>query len=328
MTNEITALINNRMNLIKIKDILIKTSGLELNKLSEPCYAPQVKKHFYELLKASHINEKDLKNAVKAYWKGTKQQSFYINNDVFSNLLILYMHIFLSVKPDKRGFEGALLFYVIRQYANVFHKYFPKYCDKNVFRYALDNMTKTHLFYTQGSIGGALYYLSQEIIKRTPKYNFKEVLAKYEDKELISKFMQACRHRINQSTKSFVTNAYYPAEEAGKKITQEVEYEEGNKEEQLRTPKIIETIVDSITIYKILDRKIYNLSIKTTKVKESTAKKLIHELMNPKYKDQLLLCYTLFVKELELQPKQICTNEFFKRFKKILSIKKTNKIIY
>jgi len=312
-------LINNRMSLTSIKRVLTITSINEINNISQPCYSPQLKKHYFELLRYANITDKQVSIAVKNYWKNTKAKTWNLENDNCTNLLILFMHLFLQ-KRDIQAFKSAMLYHMVRQYSNVFHHYLPQYCNENVFRYTLDNLTKTHIFYIKETIGSAVFYLSESVVKR-----YQKILTEYKDPMQVSLFIRESRHRLAQSFRSFA-NSYYKNDEAGKGIKQTDEYED--VEDKLRSSKLIDDLVNKITVYRIFDRKAFDVSRKFNKTDVTISKKLISALMDPKYKDDLKLCYELFIKNLPDEVSAICSTKFFKILKKLLSLKTSKTDIY
>ena len=72
-----------------------------------------------------------------------------------------------------------------------------QFCNEDVFKYALENLAKTHLFSREKTIPGSLYYLSTEMDKRYGRF------IKSGDVEGVTKFITECRTRISQSIKSF-----------------------------------------------------------------------------------------------------------------------------
>jgi len=312
-------LINDHINLREIKRLLGKVSANELSQISQPCYVPQLKKHFYQLLSLTNITEKELKIAVKNYWKGNEVG--ILETDIYTNLLIFYLYLFLQ-KRDTYGFDSTMRFHVVRQYSGVFYKFLPKYCDPDVFRYTLDNLTKTHIFYTKETIGSALLYFSNELKKRwTPS-----IRDYYKDPKGISKFIRESRGRINQSFRSFANSYHYNAEH-GLKISQSEEYND-QVEDKTGTSKFVDDMVKNITVYRIFNHSAYDLAYNATKADRKIGKLLIVKMMNPKYTDLLILIYNLFLKDIK-HTSTICNpKDLFKIIKKLLSIKKSNKQIY
>jgi len=312
-------LINSHMNLNMIKRIITVNAISELNNISTPCYIPSIKKHLYELLRYSNINEKDLKEAVKRFWKNTKAKSWDLENDVYTNLLILLMYVYLK-KRDIHTFKTIMLYFMIRQYANLMFHYFPKYCNESAFKYTLDNLTKTHIFYVKDTISSAVNYFSEQMVHR-----YRKDIEKYDDPDRISRFIRESRHRIAQSLRSFA-NAYYENEKKGLGISQ-VDDESEMFIDKLKSSTVIDTIVNNITLYRIFEKKIFYSACKATNVDAEKMKEIIVELMNPKYKNHLQLCYELFAKEIPNNASKICTSEFYTILKKMLSSKKTIRII-
>ena len=104
---------------------------------------------------------------------------------------------------------------MIRQCTNLLHRRL-KHCVDDVFKYALETLTKTHLFAREKSIPNSIYFLTQEMIRRYTK-GMKE-----NDLDQISLFIHESRTRISQSLKSFL-GAYFKVSEEGPRFKTEVE---------------------------------------------------------------------------------------------------------
>jgi len=131
------------------------------------------------------------------------------------------------------------------------HKTF-KYCNEDAFKYALEVLTKTHLFAREKTISNALYFMAQQMIQKWTRG------LRNGDLDSISAFMQESRHRVSQSMKSFA-QTYYKASEENRGIrSEELPDEDENsyqKQTGEKTNKIIDDVTKKITIYKYVDRK-------------------------------------------------------------------------
>lgn len=310
------------INQTRARQILVRASAENLSGLSEPCFKPELKKHYYELLRLSNLTEKDIREFTKERWKGRKEAKFLIQSEPIANFYIFLMYYFLK-KRDMIGFRSTMLFYVIRHYRALLEKYLPKYCDPETFKYALDIMTRTHLFVREKTIGNAMYHIANEMIRRYQKYILED------DLDMISKFMQECRHRVEQSVKSFAS-AYYRAAKEGEKIkTQPESSEEEGKIVQVikkESKPIIDT-VKRITIYKQIDKDAQEEARRITKVNHTLATKITGALADTNYTDNIKLILNLFVKDMK-DVKQLCGKDFYQYVKSLMSVKRTTTQIY
>lgn len=294
----------------------IKTTTIqELSNLSEPCYYPQFKKYKYELLKLVHLNEKDIKDFQKRFYKGTKWARFQLHNDDYSNLLIFIMHYFL-INNKKDEFSSTMLYYNIRQYSNLIHKSL-KFCNEEIFKYTLDNLSNVHLFKRERTIGNALYYLSNQYIK----YYYDSIKNKNVDK--IAKFIQESRHRISQSVKSFAT-IYYDAYEKHEayKGPGEIEGEEIDVPIK-RGTTLINNFINKIVTYRYLDKDALDNALKLSKVSyDSIIKDIIKELANNKYNENLNITLRILLNRMS-DLDTICSDRFNDEVRRLVALKRS-----
>jgi uncharacterized protein (UPF0147 family) len=312
----------------KIKDSQLKTLitrivSKNLSSLSEPCFYPELKKHYYELLKLTGLTEKDIKEFKKRRWAGKKEAKFATNMNAIANFYVFLLQYFLS-KKDKQTYTYLMILYVIRHYANLMHKHF-KYCNPDAFKYAMETLTKTHLFAREKTISNALYYMAQEMIRR-----WTTALSK-NDLDAIGLFMRESRHRVSQSTKSFA-QTYYKISEKGIGIkTQESpdEDDENNYQQQSgqQAVKLIDNITKNITVYRSVDRKAQEEARKISKINASIATQITTKLSNTKNSDLIRTIFRLYLKELK-DAKQICGKDYEKHIRSLMSIKRTRQEIY
>jgi len=313
-----------KVNKARMKSILVKAAASNISDLAKPCFKPSLKKHFYEFLKLSSLTEKDVKDHAKRKWKGRKESTFLIVKDHISNFYVFLMYYFLN-KNDRIMFQYFMIFYELRHYAGLFERHF-KYCQEDVFKYTLETLTKTHLFAREKTIGNAIYFLSNELIKRWEKK-----IKNHNDLKEISLFMQESRHRMAQSVRSFANTYYKVAEEGlGIKTEPEPSDDDENAFQQVskdRSTKLADEITRKIAIYKFVDRIAQEEARKITKINSSLATLIVNSLGDIKYTDQIRSIYLLFIKELT-EMKMLCGKDFVKFVRKLMSVKRTKTEIY
>lgn len=308
-------------DLPKLARIVRHISGSHLTSLSEPCFYPEHKVYYFEILNACNLTNDDIKNWLKGYWKGMPQAKWKLQNDPGIMLTIFLMYLFLKEK-DILSYDCTMIYFVIRFYSNAMHHFIP-YCNIDVFRYTLDHLTKTHLFVREGTISGALRHLAKEM---TNKYT---QVFKTDDKLRISKFIQECRGRVSQSCESF-RDMYYINAEEGKKYSTPWETPEG---EEVITPTVenVERIADEIarriTVYGEINVKNLGEAQKLTKISGAFASDIAKQVSIPEHKEDVKLIIELFLRELRTV-RQICGKEFFILVTSLLSVKRTTKQIY
>lgn len=314
-----TLIDQSTIDLNKLKKIVHKIAATELSSLTEPCYYPSLKKYYYELLHVCKLKEKDLTQYVRRFYKGKPAAKWKLHRDPISNFYIFLMYI-LAKNRQVLAYDSMMILYLIRNYTNLIHKQL-KFCNDDTFKYALENLAKTHLFAREKTIPGSLFYLSKEMTKRFGKP------IKSGDVDGITAFITECRTRISQSIKSFA-EIYYKANKDGSSMRNPNEDDESTQYQQLeKSSRVINDVVKSMTVYKIIDSKAINDARSITKIRASLATSISQGLTNIKYVDNIRLILELFVKELS-QVGQLCGDEFFNNVRILMSIKRTKTLVY
>jgi len=307
----------------QIKSLVSKIVAQNLSSLAEPCFYPKLKRYYYDFLRLCGLDDKDIKEFVKRRWKGRKEARFSIHTDRLSNFYVFLIEYFLR-KRDKITYQYFMIFYIIRQYANLMFKHF-KYCNDDTFKYTLEVLTKTHLFSREKTIANALYYMAKEMIRKWTRG------LRTGDLDAISSFMQESRHRVSQSIKSF-SATYYKASEEGYGIqSEELPGEDDeNAYQQVSGEKVnvlIDNIVKKIVIYRYVDRKSQEEARALVKINSSLATQIVSKLNNTKYSDNIRLILKLFTQDLKT-PKSLCGKEYYLFVRKLMSLKRTKMKIY
>jgi hypothetical protein len=306
----------------KLSKIVRHLAGTNLSYLSEPCFYPTHKNNYFELLNACTLTAEVVKSWVKGFWKGMPQADWDLQNDPSTMLNIFLMWLFLKEK-DQLSYESVMVYQSIRMYSNLMRK-MMKFCNPDVFKYTLDHLTKTHLFVREGTISGAIFHLSKEMMNRYTS------IINPPDKLRISKFIQELRGRLRQSIVSFA-ELYYENYDKGLKYTTPYETDEGREEVTAPALENIERISTEIsrriTIYGEIKRQNQEISQKLTKISGTFADDIVKQVSRPEYKDDVKLAVELFFRELT-NVRQICGKEFFKMVFSLLSIKRTIKQVY
>lgn len=312
-------------NLSKVKQYITRNAAKELSDLSEPCYYPKTKRIYFEILNALGINDKDFKNFVSRNYKGTKAEKWALWRDPLTNLMTYVMHLFLK-ENDVRAFSSAMVYYMIIQYSRLMHKQI-RYCDADAFKYTLDTLTRTHLFFREKTIPNSLYYLAT-VMQST----YKEDIKNWDIERLIL-FIGAARHRISQSVKSFAEN-YYRNKKAGVSIRTQIEPEDNDENinsYQIKVvqkgQRVIDDVTRKITSYRVIDRKALEDAKKYSRIKTSIATLIVNEVSTLKYYDDIKLVLQLYLKDLN-SVDMICGNKYDVYVKKLMAIKRTNAQLY
>jgi hypothetical protein len=303
-----------------LKHDLNRTVAYNLSSLAESCFYPELKKKFYDFLAYCKLTEQDMRDFTKRKWKGTiyLKYNLHIIVDPITNFNIFLMQYFLK-KKDLAAYKNIMLYHYIRNYTNMLHDWL-NFCHPDAFKYALEILTKNHLFIREGTIGNALYYLAMEGVKQ-----WTEVIEK-DDLDGIAKFVSGSRHRVAQSLKSFL-EAYYQSQKEGSgfKPTLEPTEDEENlyqKETTEKESRSIENVIKKIAVYKTIDIKAQEEARQLTKINTSFATIISNGVCDTKYIDSLRIILKLFVKNLETG-KQLCGKSFYDYVRTLMSVKRT-----
>lgn len=303
----------------KLTNFLKTITTRELSNLSEPCYYPQIRRYKTDLYKYTNLNKNDIKDFIKRFYKGTKWSRFQLHNDDYSNLLIFIMYYYLK-NNDKSNFLITIVFYNIRQYSNVLHKMI-KFCNEEIFKYALENISNNHLFKREKTIGNSLYFLSSQYSKQYSSS------IKNKDVDKIGKFVQESRHRINQSLKSFAT-IYYDTYEQNKAFKSPTEFDGEEIDIPIERGKVlIDKFINKMTVYKQYDKEALKDSVKDVNIKRDMSYDIIKELADTKYNEHLTIILRLLLNRMK-DLDTICSDEFKEHVKKLMVLKRTREKIY
>ena len=182
----------------ELKKYLLKRVSSDLNDLSEPCFYPKLKRDYYEFLNFCGLKDSDVKNFVKYFYRGRPESAWILHKSPETNLLIFIMYFFLS-KKEILGYSLTMKYFCIRYYTNLINKQI-RFCNSDGFKSALELIPKIHLFSREGSIPGAIIFMSSEMEKK-----YIAGIAS-QNKEKISAFIVESRTRISRSIKVLQKN--------------------------------------------------------------------------------------------------------------------------
>ncbi len=311
----------SNVNKDKLKRFINKVTAEQISAMSEPCYSAPFKKEYFELLKAIGLEEKDIRDFINRFYI-ERESGDKILKDLGTNVVLFIIYYFLHIK-DVPSYITAMMYLSIKFYSSEYHKFFPTFCNPDLFKYTLDHLNKTHLFYREKTISNALFYISNDIRRKHTKD-----IERYDDPEKISKIVYEFRNRIKQSIRSFA-NLYYQFSEEGIKITTSQAEDEETIPEQIleRGQRAIDTTVKNIIVYKQIDKKALEDAKRITGININLANVIVETLGNTKYNDHIRLIYELFIKDLH-DIKQLCGTDFYGYVQNLMAIKRTSKPIY
>ncbi|MHA1874198.1 MAG: hypothetical protein ACTSVB_08790 [Candidatus Heimdallarchaeaceae archaeon] len=319
-----TLLKESNINPSNLQRVVLKMASNDVNNLSQPCYIPGHKKEYHTLLNATGLTDKNIKDFAKRTYKGTIAQAFNIANEPGTNLLLFIMWYALR-KRNKTLYHGTLLYHMIRQYGHVMMRHFKKFCSEEVFSYALETLTKTHLFSREKTIANSLFHLTRELQKKYTRdiqtFNVDGII----------QFISGSRHRISQSVKSFAEHYYraYKAGDALKTQTDETDPETNayQAQSQERGKKIIDATVRKLTVYKTIDDRAMREAKQITKIKTVIADLITRQLKDIKYADEIRLILQMFVKD-TTDASMFCGKNYYAYVRKLMAVKRTRARIY
>jgi len=319
-----TLLKKSNINPSNLQKVVLRITSTDVNNLSQPCYIPGHKNAYHTLLNATGLTDKDIKEFAKKTYKGTIAQGFHITNEPATNLLLFIMWYALR-KRNNTLYYSTLVYHMIRQYGHTAKKHFKKFCNEEVFSYALETLTKTHLFSREKTIANSLFHLARELQKKYTRD------IKTFNVDGIIQFVSVSRHRISQSVKSFAQH-YYRAYTSGDALkTQSDETDPAINQYQLQTQergkKVIDATVRNLTVYKTINNKAMEEAKNITKIKPVIADLITRELKDIKYSDEIRLILQMFIKEIN-NASMFCGKEYYPYVRKLMAVKRTRARVY
>jgi len=304
-----------------LKKKIHQIAAFELSSLSEPCYYPSLKKYYFILLHLCKLKEKDIREFVKRFYKGTPAAKWKLETDPISNFYLFIMYAMLK-RREVSAYTSTLTLYITRVFTNLIYKQI-QYCNKDVFKYTLENLAKTHLFVREKTIANALLFMTREMDKKHRK-NF---ISPTVDGNVT--FIREARTRVSQSIKSFA-ELYYRASKEGLAIREPYEGEEGDEQQyqQLeRTSRVVTDVVKKITVYKITDRKAVDEARALTKIRISLATLISNNIRDVKYADNIRTILELFLKGVT-SVDSICGKSYYGYVSGLMAVKRTKARVY
>lgn len=313
-----------KFNPDKLYRLIAKQVGIDLNGLSEPCYEVRTKVFEAKVYRELGVSKKEMADFAKRTVKGTKGEKNNVIKVPFTFTLAYIYYRFVKANKQKMA-EDILLYTLIKHYGSRLHTHLPikGSCNNDIFRYTIQNITKTHLFYREKTIANALLFLSKVVSRRY----YLKIKNNDWDPELIVKYMVESRHRVAQSLKSFM-QAYYRYREEGKVI--KTQMEPGDEDQRnlyqtttANTGKVaaIDKFIKNMFIYKSQDQKAVDEAKRVSRVKSNLAETLISSIHDKSSEENIKIILHSFLKEI-IDTKSLCSPDFFKIVKKLMMVRK------
>ena len=299
----------------KIKISIARKCAEELSKM-EPCYFPTLERDYLELLKICNIDEKQLKKFADEFYP-KRLALDRILKEPATTLSLLIAHYFLEAK-DPVGASYAILLLSIRFYLNRMKKHFPTHCNPEIFKYALDRLSRTHLFARESTIANAIVFLTDVTFKK----HIKE-LKEFKDPEALSKFVYELRHRVAQSIKS-LANLYYTIQKAETPVYKtHSDNEDFALQHVERGSKQIDDVIQNITVYKTINKRIFAEAIEQSGIEHTQGEHILKCLDNSKYSDDIKTILAIFLSKID-DIKHLCNKKnFYEYYKKSITVKRS-----
>lgn len=311
----------SNINFPALKKKIHQVAAEELSGLSEPCYYPSLKRYYYDFLHLCGLKEKDIREYVKRFYKGTPASKWKLETDPISNFYLFIMYVFLK-RREVGAYTSMLVVYITRVYTNLIHKQIP-YCNTDVFKYTLENLPKTHLFVREKTITNSLLFMTKQMDRKHRRYFTSPTVKTH------SLFIREVRSRISQSMKS-MAELYYKASKEGLAIREPYEGEEGDEHtyQQLeRSSRVISDTIKKITVYKITDNKAIEDARNLTKIRISLATMISKNITDVKCSDNIRMILELFIKDVK-SVDSICGKDYLTYVRGLMAVKRTKARVY
>jgi hypothetical protein len=190
----------NRASDAAIIKYVSKIFADELGNISKPCYYPKFIRYFPEIQHLTGLRDEYLIDFINSIDK--KYKKFNVLREKFTTLIIICIWYYAK---EKR-WDDAQLFYrllSLKFYSHVFHKFFQKYCDPEIYKSTMENISKLHIFSAKGGKGPSIIHFADTEFEKYKKY-----LGKNIDDWTLLRIIYSLRQRISQSVKSFAVKYY------------------------------------------------------------------------------------------------------------------------
>ena len=265
----------------------------EIVQVDKPCYYPKLSRHIEDIKKISGITDdvimKFHRNLSKEYrsWKMLKNKFTIL-------CIILILHYTEEGKTEAS--KLAFRFMGLRVYENLIHKFFPKFCNKDLWTLTMTQVSVKHIYRVKNGVGASIiYYSDAEFNRIIPK--IKDFRKMREDKFI--QLIFGIRHKLNQSLRSF-SNKYHELYEGGG-----LEAAKETDKKDTSAQVVADKIAGLICTYKQIDKKALAEAIRDSGVRKDLGVAFVIAISDNKYRDAIKFIITLIARENNL--KGVCT---------------------
>jgi uncharacterized protein YaaR (DUF327 family) len=301
----------------RIHRLIAKQAGKDLSGLTEPCYAIKTKLFEATLYRELGIQKKDVSAAARRLSKDTK---FGQVVKVPLTFTLAYIYYRFARANNRKMAEDIITYTLIKHYGSMFDRMLPRFCDPDVFRYAMENVVAVHIFRREKTIPNAIAFWAKGINERY----FNKVRGG--SPEPLLYYIIECRNKVAQSVKSF-SETYYKARDEGKGIGIEKQAEDEDQKNLFQTTTAatgktaaIERFIKNMFVYKSYDKRALDEAKKISRVKNNLAESVASSIHDKSSEENIKIILTSFLKEI-LDTKSLCGPDFFKIVKKMMMVR-------
>lgn len=260
----------------------------EFSKMTEPCYYLKISKVWRDIVYLTGIDKEVIRDFKKSLPREFDVRKIF--SDPSSVLIVIVILYYM-----KLGYhDGAKLFYrllALRFYSSTIHK-FMKYCDPEMWSFALDRLSSKHLFKVKNGVSNGILYLADvEFEKKWESY--KSGLR--DESKFVNDLVYNLRHRINQSFRSF-SGVYYKYSE-DENVTVRAERDDEDRQDRGFIP---DKISISIATHGQIDTQAVAFAIKKSSIRPDLASYIVDQVSEVNNREKLKFILILMDRVIDL----------------------------
>jgi len=301
MFNTIKIPKSSKKDINKLVKYVTKLVGNELGNISKACYMTKFIHYWRDILYLTGFKQDDINAFTKSYPKTSAFTKSQIFRDKYNQLILMCIIHFLNTKQ----YNNAKLFYyllAIKNYSNLVHKHFSKFCSPELWRIAIDRVSNKHLFKVHNGIGNAILYLVGAEFDKKRK-QFKKGVPDDDQPMYLFNLVMIMRHRISQSFKAFAQIYYKLADDGVRGGSMGDEYEQETTEIDIFTH--VDKVTLSMAAYKQVDTRNIAKAVRFSGLQKEISTDIVTEFSKPQYREQIKFIYIIMNKIIPLM--NICT---------------------
>lgn len=292
---------------------ILQKVGIELSKMSEVCYYPNIINLYNELLHKVGADEKDIKDYINENYP---KEFGHIVRSPENMIYVLIAQDFCRRRDDAAALATMNMF-TMKMYQNLMFKYI-KYCNPDYFRGVLNDLSRNHIFVQKQTIGQALLHFSEGIYTK-----YKNDL-KNDNHMRMARMMQDLRNRLNQSIKSFTHRYMEIAKNKGAtRLTNEEMPQDENA--NIKIERLSGIISREVTVYSQVDLDAVREAQMWSKYNKKISLEYAKGLSNTKYTNNLELLIKLYLNTIQKAGSKF---DYITHARKLMAIKHTRKPVY